>query len=73
MTSDHGAVDQLAEKFLESQRHPESAEEIRDVFSALMMERFKPSSDDRIVARSAAGGWGSFKRRSRRHSAATWR
>ena len=60
MTSDHNLVDRLAEEFLERhrrgerpaideyiERHPEWADEIRDVFAALMMmERFKPTPAD---------------------------
>src|SRR3954451_6037208 len=60
MTSDHGPVDRLAEEFLERRRrgerpaiadyvarHPEWADEIREVFPALvMMEQFKPAPDD---------------------------
>ena len=59
-TSDHGPVDRLAEEFLERhrrgerpaiaeyvERHPEWADEIRELFPALvMMERLKPAPDD---------------------------
>src|SRR4051812_9714918 len=55
-SSDHGPVDRLAEEFLErhrrgdcpevseyAERHPEWADEIREVFPALlMMEQLKP-------------------------------
>jgi serine/threonine protein kinase/WD40 repeat protein/tetratricopeptide (TPR) repeat protein len=68
MTSDHGRVDRLAEEFLDRQRrgerpaiaeyvarHPEWADEIREVFPALvMMEQFKPTPDD--LTGSYAGG-----------------
>src|SRR3954452_17875491 len=60
MTSDHGPVDRLAEEFLERRRRgetpaiaeyverdPEWADEIREVFPALvMMEQLKPTPDD---------------------------
>src|SRR4051812_26456189 len=59
-TSDHGPVDRLAEEFLERhrrserpaiaeylERHPEWADEIREVFPALMMmEQLKPTPED---------------------------
>jgi serine/threonine protein kinase/WD40 repeat protein len=59
-SSDHGPVDALAEEFLArhrrgerpavaeyAERHPEWADEIREVFPALlMMEQFKPAPDD---------------------------
>src|SRR3954462_157698 len=58
--SDHGPVARLAEEFLDRHRrgerpaiaeyvarHPEWADEIREVFPALvMMEQFKPTPDD---------------------------
>src|SRR3954454_18095066 len=58
--SDHGPVDRLAEEFLDRHRrgerpaiaeyvarHPDWADEIREVFPALvMMEQFKPDPDD---------------------------
>src|SRR5436305_5527520 len=60
MASDHGPVDRLAEEFLERHRrgerpaiaeyvarYPEWADEIREVFPALvMMEQLKPTPDD---------------------------
>jgi serine/threonine protein kinase/WD40 repeat protein/tetratricopeptide (TPR) repeat protein len=65
--SDHGPVDRLAEEFLERHRrgerptiseyagrHPELADEIRDVFPALlMMERLRPASADLTCDRRA--------------------
>ena len=68
MTSDHGPVDRLAEEFLERhrrgerpaiaeyvERHPEWADEIREVFPALvMMERLKPTPDDLTGSDSGA-------------------
>jgi serine/threonine protein kinase len=59
-TSDHGPVDRLAEEFLArhrrgehpaiaeyAARHPEWADEIREVFPALvLMEQLKPTPDD---------------------------
>jgi hypothetical protein len=59
-TSDHGPVDRLAEEFLARhrrgerpaiaeyvERHPEWADEIREVFPVLvMMEQFKPTPED---------------------------
>jgi eukaryotic-like serine/threonine-protein kinase len=68
MTSDHDPVDRLAEEFLERhrrgerpgiaeyiERHPEWADEIRDVFPALMMmERFKPTPEDLTGSESGA-------------------
>ena len=70
MTSDHGPVDRLAEEFLERhrrgerpaiaeyiERHPEWADEIREVFPALvMMERLKPTPDDLTGSDSGALG-----------------
>ena len=68
MTSDHGPVDRLAEEFLERhrrgerpaiaeyiERHPEWADEIREVFPALvMMEQLKPTPDDLTGSDSGA-------------------
>src|SRR3954447_15588841 len=67
-TSDHGPVDRLAEEFLARhrlgerpaiaeyiERHPEWADEIREVFPALvMMERLKPTPDDLTGSNSGA-------------------
>jgi eukaryotic-like serine/threonine-protein kinase len=68
MTSDHGPVDRLAEEFLERrrrgecpaiaeyvERHPEWADEILEVFPALvMMEQLKPTPDDLTGSDSGA-------------------
>ncbi len=68
VTSDHSPVDRLAEEFLARhrrgerpaiaeyvERHPEWADEIREVFPALvMMERLKPTPDDLTRSHSGA-------------------